>query len=429
MNAQRVWCWPQRILNGFSTDSFALGVIASFIHLVGCASTTMSEGAAKTGRAASVTGENDLRFGLMGPLLLAMAATPLPLGTPKQRGVLAMLLINRNHTVSTESLINAVWDESPVPGARATVQTLVSNLRRLVSTAGADPQTVLASAPPGYQLGVADGACDLDRFISRKTAGFRAAAAGRFDEASANLSAALAESRGPALADVRDFSFAEAFATALTEDTLLVHTARAEAEIACGRSYAVIGELEGLVTEHPYREPLWAQLMTAYYVSDRQSDALEAYRRLRSVLDDDLGIEPSATISTLHARILRQEKLDTAESAKTTAESAVRTAHTAFAPVPVVAGLRDAKGRLYPITAGATRIGRHPDSDIVLNDIKVSRHHAVIIDTGSSFVITDLGSANGVHVEGRRLHPTASLADGDHVRICGHEFTFENQPR
>lgn len=255
MNAQRVWRGPQRILNGL----IALGVIASFIHLAGCPSTTMSEDVAKTGRAGSVTGENDLRFGLMGPLLLAVPATPLPLGTPKQRAVLAMLLINRNHAVSTESLINAVWDESPVPGARATVQTLVSNLRRLVSTAGVDPQTVLASAPPGYQLSVADGACDLDRFISRKTAGFQAAAAGRFDEASANLSAALAESRGPALADVRDFAFAEAFATALTEDTLLVHTARAEAEIACGRGYAVIGELEGLVAEHPYREPLWAQ--------------------------------------------------------------------------------------------------------------------------------------------------------------------------
>jgi SARP family transcriptional regulator, regulator of embCAB operon len=381
-----------------------------------------------TGRAWSVTGEYDFSFGLMGRLLVAVAATPVPLGTPKQRAVLAMLLINRNRAVSTESLINAVWEESPVPGARATVHTLISNLRRLVTAAGADPQAVLASAPPGYQLNVADGACDLDRFISSKAAGLHAAAAGRFDEATAHLSAALAEWRGPALADVRDFAFAEAFATALTEDTLLVHTARAEAEIACGRGYTVIGDLEALVAEYPYREPLWAQLMTAYYVADRQSDALEAYQRLRSVLADDLGIDPGPTIAALHARILRQERLDTAESAKTTAASAVRTAHTAFAPLPVVAGLRDASGRLHPLTAGVTRIGRHPDSDIVLNDIKVSRHHAVIIDTGSSFVITDLKSANGVHVQDRRLHPTASLADGDYVRICGHEFTVEIQP-
>jgi DNA-binding SARP family transcriptional activator len=375
-----------------------------------------------------VTGEHDFRFGLMGRLLVAVADTPVPLGTPKQRAVLAMLLINRNRPVSTESLIDAVWDESPVPGARATVQTLVSNLRRLVSTAGADPQTVLASALPGYQLNVVDGACDLDRFISRKTAGFQAAAEGRFDEASANLSAALAEWRGPALADVRDFAFAETFATALTEDTLLAYTARAEAEIACGRGYAVIGELETLVAEHLYREPLWAQLMTAYYVSDRQSDALEAYRRLRSVLADDLGVDPGPTITALQGRILRQESLDTADSAKTTAAGAVRTAHTAFVPMPTVAGLRDITGRLHPLKPGATRIGRHPDSAIVLNDIEVSRHHAVVIDTGSSFVITDLESANGVHVQGRRLRPTASLADGDHVRICGHEFTFEIQP-
>jgi DNA-binding SARP family transcriptional activator len=374
-------------------------------------------------------GEHDLRFSLMGRLVVAAGDAPMPLGTPKQRAVLAMLLINRNRVVSTESLIDAVWEESPVPGARATVHTLVSNLRRLVTTAGANPHTVLAGVPPGYLLSVADGACDLDRFITSKTAGFEATAAGRFDEASAHLSAALAEWRGPALADVRDFAFAEAFATALTEDALLVHTARAEAEIACGRGYSVIGELETLVAEHPYREPLWAQLMTAYYVADRQSDALEAHRRLSSVLARDLGLDPGPTIAALQGCILRQERLDTAAVAKTTAASAVRTAHTVFAPAPPVAGLRDATGRLHPVTAGATRIGRHPDSDIVLNDIKVSRYHAVIIDTGSSFVITDLRSVNGVHVNDRRLHPTAILADGDHVRICDHEFTFELSPR
>jgi len=89
------------------------------------------------------------------------------------------------------------------------------------------------------------------------------------------------------------------------------------------RGYTVISDLEALVAEHPYREPLWAQLMTAYYVADRQSDALEAYLRLRSVLADDLGIDPGPTITALHARILRQERLDTAESAKTTAASAL----------------------------------------------------------------------------------------------------------
>ncbi len=86
-------------------------------------------------------------------------------------------------------------------------------------------------------------------------------------------------------------------------------------------------------------------------------------------------------------------------------------------------------GGFIRCTAAATRIGRLPDNDIVLDDANVSRHHAVIIDTGTSFVITDLRSANGVDVGGERIRGTATLADGDRIRICDHEFTFEIAPR
>src|SRR4029453_15171288 len=96
---------------------------------------------------------------------------------------------------------------------------------------------------------------------------------------------------------------------------MLAHTALAEAEISCGRGYAVISELEALTAEHPYREPLWAQLITAYYVIERQSDALAAYRRLKTALADGLGIDPGPTVSALHGRILRQEPLGTHRAA------------------------------------------------------------------------------------------------------------------
>lgn len=372
-------------------------------------------------------GESRLGFGLLGPLLVTVADTPVAMGTPKQRAVLAMLLINRNRAVGTESLVNAAWDQSPAPAARASIHSYVSNLRRILGST--DAQTVLASAAPGYRLSVADGDCDLDRFITEKTAGVRAAAVGQFEQASSHLAAALTEWRGPVLDDLSDFPFVEPFATALMEDKILVHTARAEAEIACGRAHAVIGELEQLAAEHPYREPLWAQLITAYYVAECQSDALEAYRRLKSALAEDLGIDPGPTVERLHMRILRQERLDTNQAAKTTAARTLNTAYTAFGRQSAVAGLRDAAGRHYPLQAAATRIGRLADNDIVLDDEEVSRHHAVIIDTGSSFMITDLRSANGVLVQGRRLHPSATLADGDHICICGHEFTFELKRR
>lgn len=368
-----------------------------------------------------------LSFGLLGPLLVTAAGGTVGLGSPKQRAVLAMLLINRNRTVGTESLIDATWDQSPVPAARTSIHAYVSHLRRLLGGAGADSHQMLASAPPGYRLCVPDGDCDLDRFITSKAEGLRAAAAGRFEQASRHLSAALSEWRGPVLDDLRGFAFVEAFSTALEEDHMVVHVARAEAEIACGRANAIIGELEGLAGRHPYHEPLWAQLITAYYVTERQSDALEAYRRLKATLAEDLGIDPGPTVTALQERILRQERLDTKQSARTTASSAMATAHTASSRNIVVARLRDSAGRHYPVQAAVTRIGRLPDNDIVLNDHDVSRHHAVIIDTGGSFVIADLQSANGVHVQHRRLRPSATLADGDRISICSHEFTFEVQ--
>jgi DNA-binding SARP family transcriptional activator len=371
-----------------------------------------------------------LGFGVLGPLLMTSYGVRVPVGAPKQRAVLAMLLINRNRPVSVESLINAVWGEEPVPAARTSIQAHVSNLRRMLRTAGADPYQVLASAPPGYQLSVADADCDLGRFVSAKAVAGQAAAAGSFEEASNHLSLALAEWRGPVLDDLRDFAFVDAFATALMEEKVAAHTARAEAEIACGRAGAVIGELEVLTAEHPYREPLWAQLITAYYVTERQSDALGAYRRLKMALAEGLGIDPGPTVSALHERILRQEPLVAKQGAAlTTRKRGVYgrepTTSSIVLPQSAVGRLRDQNGRHYPLTGAITRIGRFTDNDVVLDDTDVSRHHAVITDTGTGFVMTDLRSTNGVEVQGHRIRGSATLADGDRIRIGGYEFTFE----
>ena len=191
----------------------------------------------------------------------------------------------------------------------------------------------------------------------------------------------------------------------------------------------MIGELESLTAEHPYREPLWAQLITAYYLAERQSDALDAYRRLKTTLADDLGIDPGPTVQALYERVLRQEPLDVKRVARTTA---IHTAtaldqRTAISGASSVALLRDTSGNEYPLVAAATRIGRLPDNDIVLDDANVSRHHAVVIDTGTSFVISDLRSANGVDIRGQRIRSSVTLADGDRIRICDHEFVFEMQ--
>ncbi|OBG19266.1 BTAD domain-containing putative transcriptional regulator [Mycobacterium sp. 852002-51057_SCH5723018] len=368
-----------------------------------------------------------LGFGVLGPLQLSANGTEVPLGAAKQRAVLARLLINRNRIVPMDSLIDAAWQERPPPEARASLHVHISRLRRLMSGAGEDAAGVLVSVQSGYRLNVPDEAFDLGRFAAKQKAGIEAAAAGRFDEASRHLSAALAEWRGPVLEDLRDFEFVPAFAAALIEDKLVALTARAEAEIACGRIHSTIGELEPLASEHPYREPLWAQLITAYYLAERQYDALDAYARLKASLANDLGIDPGPTLRGLHQRILRQEPLDTKNAARATAKRAVGTLQRRpdGAQGFVVAQLRDSDGRRYPLRGATTRIGRLVDNDIVLDDDTVSRHHAVIVDTGNSLVITDLGSANGVDVAGQRIRISATLAEGDRIGICGHEFTFE----
>jgi len=200
---------------------------------------------------------------------------------------------------------------------------------------------------------------------------------------------------------------------------------QAEAEIACRRAGAVIPRLELLSAEHPFRERLWAQLITAYYVAERQSDTLEAYRRLKANLAENLDIDPGPTIWRLHEQILRQEPVDTAQAARTTATRSVVDSglHTGTLAGPI-AELRAKDGQHYRLES-SNRIGRRPDNDIVLDDEDVSRYHAVVIDTGTGFVISDLRSTNGVNVAGRRIRGSATLAHGDQIRSAGHEFTFQ----
>jgi SARP family transcriptional regulator, regulator of embCAB operon len=368
-----------------------------------------------------------LEFGLLGPLEMSIDGALVPMGTPKQRAVLAMLVINRNQPVGVEKLITALWEGWPPAGARASIHSYVSNLRKLLSGVGIDSRVVLAAAPPGYRLSIPDNTCDHGRFITEKTAGVRAAAAGRFEEASRHLSAALAEWRGPVLEDLRDFQFAETYATSLVESKILVNTAKAEAEIACGRAFDEIIELEALTVEHPYCEPLWTQLITAYYLTDRQSDALTAYRRVQKILADDLGIDPNKTLRALNDKILRQEPLDVKKAAKTTAVGTITVLdqRATVSGQKAVAYLHAASGRSYPLQSAATRIGRLSDNDIVLDSPNVSRHHAEIVDTGTSYIINDLRSSNGVHVQNQRIRSPVTLNDGDHIRICDHEFTFQ----
>ncbi|GAF49408.1 hypothetical protein RW1_081_00050 [Rhodococcus wratislaviensis NBRC 100605] len=364
-----------------------------------------------------------LEFGVLGPLEMTVDGTPQSLGGSKQRAVLAMLVINRNHAVSADALAAAAWDDRPPAETRGNIQVLISHLRKLLKAADIDAREIIATAPPGYRLRAADHQCDVDRFHARKRCGFDAAAGRRFAEASTQFSQALQEWRGEVLDDLRGLRFADAFATALHEERIVTITARAESELACGRTEAVVSDLTPLVESNPLREPLWAQLIAALYLEGRQSDALEHCRRLRSTLADELGIDPSPPLQELEARILRQEPLQVQHQAATTAAVAMTIvdAHTRADR----GHLRDEKGEIFSIDGGALRIGRMDDNDLVLEDERVSRHHAVIVDTGASYLIRDLKSSNGIYVAGTRIANSVPLSHGDSIRIGGTEFTFE----
>ncbi|MBH0776500.1 BTAD domain-containing putative transcriptional regulator [Nocardia bovistercoris] len=366
-------------------------------------------------------------FGVLGPVELTVDGSARPLGGPKQRAVLAYLVINANRPVSVDSLAQAVWEENPPPDVRVSLHTIVSNLRKPLREAGIDARATLAQVGAGYRITVAENGSDVQRFGARKESGLRALAAGRFRAASEMLSDALAQWRGPVLADLRGLAFAEAYATVLDDDRMTVVEARAEADIAQGRAGAVVSELSHLVAEHPLREPLWQQLITALYVDGRQSDALDAARRLRATLAEELGIDPGPPLRDLEARILRQEPL-TANAAG--AASATRmTTIIDQSGGDHLATLRDSAGHRHPVRGRFTRIGRLRDNDITLDDGRVSRHHAVVVDTGLAYVVKDLMSSNGVYVDDQRVIDSMALGDGAVLRIGDTELIFELAPR
>jgi SARP family transcriptional regulator, regulator of embCAB operon len=369
-----------------------------------------------------------LGFAVLGPVQMTVNGVPVKLGTPKQRAVLATLIINRNHPVGFDTLVTDAWEDRPPRNPAASVHTYIAELRKLIKDAGLDPMGVVANVAPGYRLTVADLSCDVDRFAAKHSAGVAAASQGRFEQARMHLRAALDEWKGPVLTDLRDLHFAQVFAAALDRTRLTAIDHWAEAEIACGRAHDVLAELEALVAQHPYEEPLWAQLITALYLTDRQIEALAACRRQRQVLDDDLGLTPGQRIQDLEERVLRQQPLEVKRAAQGAAiETLTLTSQPAFgAKGPVVAYLVEtATSVRHPLTSGVTKIGRLDENDIVLADVDVSRHHGAIVDTRTSYLMVDMHSRNGIEVDGQRITTTAILADGSRITIGKHRFTFE----
>ena len=243
-------------------------------------------------------------FRLLGPVaVLDPAGTPLPVGGPRRRALLAALLLHRGASLPVERLVGMLWPDPPPPTASTMVHGAVAAIRRVLEPC--EPH-VLVTRDGGYVLEVAPEQVDAPRFERALEAGRRVLATSP-QRASSLLAEALGEWRGSALAGLEE-SFARAAAARLDALRLQCYELHADAELRLGRHSTAVARLDELVAAHPLREELCAHLVVALYRCGRQADALAAYRRLRATLVGELGVEPCARLRRLELAVLRHDQ-------------------------------------------------------------------------------------------------------------------------
>jgi DNA-binding SARP family transcriptional activator len=227
-----------------------------------------------------------MEYRILGPLEVLENGRQIDLGRAKQRALLAILLLHANAVVSTDHLIDALWEDDPPETAQKALQVYVSRLRKALG------KERIETKAPGYRLRITEGELDLEHFQRL---------------ADDDPRDALALWREPPLAEFAHDRFAQGEIARLEELRVACRERALETDLEQGRHGAVVGELERLVREYPLRESLRAQLMLALYRSGQQAEALDAYQSARRALTDELGIEPSSELRELERAILRQD--------------------------------------------------------------------------------------------------------------------------
>jgi predicted ATPase/DNA-binding SARP family transcriptional activator len=240
-------------------------------------------------------------FRVLGPVEAVRGGQPVRLGGRRQRWLLALLLVEPGQAISSDRLIDELWQGRPPRGADGTLRVYVSRLRSALGV------NTLFARPPGYVLDIEPELVDAWRFEHLYREGRDALVRGAAGLAADRLGAALALWHGPAFADVRDGGVVADEARRLDELRLVALEERIDAELSLGRHASLVGELERLVAEQPLRERLWRQLVLALYHSQRQAEALEAYNRAQTLLSETLGLDPSEELRALERAVLRQE--------------------------------------------------------------------------------------------------------------------------
>ncbi len=301
-----------------------------------------------------------VEFRVLGPLEAVVDGEPVALGGPKQRALLALLLLHANEVVPAERALDEIWRDAEPGAATRSLQVYVSSLRKALGSSGA----LLETRPGGYSLTLDEDQLDASRFERLLHKGQRKAESGDAAGAADLYREALGLWRGPALADLAYEDFALAAIDRLEELRLLALEERIDAELTLGHHSELTPQLEALVAEHPLRERLRGQLMLTLYRSGRQADALAAYREAREALDE-LGLEPTRELKDLETAILRHDASLTVEPAELRARRRLPAPATAFVgrrrEVDELTKMLRAETRLVTLTGpggtGKTRVG------------------------------------------------------------------------
>src|SRR5271163_1640080 len=289
-----------------------------------------------------------MRFRLLGPLEIRAGEDWRGIGAPKWRSVLAALLIKAGQIVPADVLINEVWQGQDAPPAKAgnLISIYVLRLRRLL---GDTDSTLLVTRAPGYLLRLAPGDTDAQVFEALVREGRRAYAAGDPEQAAAQLAEALALWHGSPLADVPATTLVETEAERLADLRLDAAELRVTAELACGSHAQVIPELRRLLADHSLRENLWLLLMRALDGAGRHAEALEAYGQARSVLAEELGVDPGAELRQCYAELLAKDDALTKDAGDAPGSISAGTVRAgARPPAPAVAEPRVARSVPVP---------------------------------------------------------------------------------
>jgi DNA-binding SARP family transcriptional activator/tetratricopeptide (TPR) repeat protein len=239
----------------------------------------------------------DLR--LLGPFAVVDGAgNEVDLSGARPTALLALLALHTPEVVSSDRILEYLWGDQNVKNPEAALHVAVSRLRSVLG------EDTIVTVPGGYRLDIPAANSDAARFRRHTQRGRQFATLGHPGKAAESFRQALAQWRGDALVDLRKFEFAEQAARQLEEERLTTVEALMDAELGAGEHELVTGELSGLVEAFPLRERLWGQLMLALYRSGRQAEALRTYTRLKQVLGDELGIEPTPELADLEERIL-----------------------------------------------------------------------------------------------------------------------------